>query len=164
MTTEPIDLTGRWRGHYEQDGVRHGIALEVAHRGESIVGRMRDDDTLMMGSMVVQGEDEHGARRALGEAETMTSLPEWSIVEGTVTGTAIEFEKRYQGVHTNTLRLPGRGEWQMKVADHRVVYAGQLDADGSTMHGQWRIPPLEAGGPEARGGFELRREGTATPA
>ena len=64
MTTEPIDLTGCWRGHYEQDGARHGIALEVAHKGESIVGRMRDEDTLMMGSMVVQGEDEHGARRA----------------------------------------------------------------------------------------------------
>ncbi len=164
MSPAPVDLTGRWRGFYEQMGQRHGIALDVAQRGAAIVGRMRDEDTLLMGAATVQGEDESGARQTLGEAETMTSLPEWSVVEGNVAGRSVTFEKRYQGVHTNTLRLPGHGEWSMRVPDHRVFYSGRIDATGDRLTGEWHIPPLAPGGVEARGGFELVREDGARTA
>lgn len=41
------DFSGRWRGFYEQGGSRHGISMIVAQRGQSVMGRMRDDDTLL---------------------------------------------------------------------------------------------------------------------
>lgn len=152
------DISGIWRGHYEQAGGRHGIAMQVVQRGESFVGRMRDDDTLISGAVTVHAEGHVDARGQplVLEAETLGSLPEHSVVEGEVHGDFVEFDKRYLGVHRISSWIGGR-EFHHELADHRVRYAGRLDADGAVLRGRWSLHGCPPDGPGCSGAFELRR-------
>jgi len=157
MTTG-FDITGSWRGHYEHDGGRHGIGMRVAQRGESFVGRMSDDDTVLSSSQQVACIVEADGSTELAQVETMGVLPEFSIVEGTVDGDRVVFDKRYQGKHTITVWVPDRGEMHHEIPEHTVRYEGRLDDGGQRLLGEWRIPSLIEGGKDATGAFELVRE------
>jgi hypothetical protein len=150
------DLTGAWRGHYEQAGLRHGISMRVAQSGQSFVGTMRDDDTLLMSAVKVEWDDDvpPEERHPIGDAEVVTSLPEGSIVEGRVEGQQVEFEKRYQGAQRTTIWVDGRAT-SHELPSHSVLYRGQL-ADDATLRGEWSITSPDGGDGE-RGAFELRR-------
>jgi hypothetical protein len=76
-----FDLSGAWSGWYEQNGGRHGISMQVAQRGGSFVGRMRDADTVLASRGEVRAEvgDGDGDERrttVIGEAEMLSTLPE----------------------------------------------------------------------------------------
>ncbi|MBM4062735.1 MAG: hypothetical protein FJ265_16820 [Planctomycetes bacterium] len=161
MGKQPFDLTGTWTGHYEQHGGRHGITMTVVHKGSALMGQMRDADTVSLGSArVLHTEGEGGQVLVLGDAETMWTLPERSVIEGSVDGNRVVFEKRYLGEHVLSVWFRGRTERET-LPDHRVWYEGEVVEQGNVLRGQWRIPARIEGGPEARGGFELRRERAA---
>ena len=154
-----FDISGRWRGHYEQDGGKHGITMEVAQRGGSFVGRMRDEDTMMSGTTRMPVVDEEGAEAGVLDLETMGELPEFSIVEGDVEGDHIGFDKRYEGTHTVTAWNEDVVEAQFEITEHRVRYEGQIAPDGSCLRGEWRIPcGDDDGNGDAVGSFELFRQ------
>ena len=140
----PFDLTGTWRGYYEQAGRRHGIVLLVAQKGAAIVGRMRDEDTLLMHGVQV---DDGG-----GEATAVTQLPENAIVEGDVRGNGVRFTKRYQGSQKTHFWRDGRSGARLEIRGHTVQYIGVIDQGGDVLRGVWRVTPRE------QGPFELRRE------
>jgi len=154
-----FDISGRWRGHYEQDGGRHGISMEVAQRGGSFVGRMRDEDTMMSGTARMPVVDEEGAETGTVDLETMGELPEFSIVEGDVEGGHVGFDKRYEGTHTVTAWSEDVVDAQFEIPGHVVRYEGEIAADGSCLRGEWRIAiGDEDGSGDAVGTFELFRQ------
>jgi hypothetical protein len=154
--TARFDISGAWRGFYEHDGGRHGISMQVAQRGESFVGRMRDHDTVLSGSKQIARIVKDDGSTEMAEVETMGVLPEHSIVEGTVDGDGVGFDKRYQGTHTISVWVPGRGGADHEIAEHTVRYEGRLRDGGKRLIGEWRIP--SPGGRDATGAFELVRE------
>jgi hypothetical protein len=159
MTTH--DLTGDWRGHYEQAGGRHGIRMVVAQKGQSLVGRMQDDDTVLMGTVRVPlATRKDGSPLTTGEAELVTTLPESSRIEGDVDGARVAFTKSYQGSQ-RTVMWMGGNSMEIEIPSHSVAYRGELDADGSTLRGEWRLRSRD-GVPGERGAFELRRERAAS--
>lgn len=158
MGTRTFDLTGTWRGHYEQHGGHHGIVMTVAQKGSSFVGAMRDADTLTIGATpIVQDAADGQAQVVVGDADTVASLPERSVIEGSIDGTRVEFVKRYVGKHTVSFWFRGQSQ-QVEIADHSVWYEGLLDEPGAVLRGHWRIPARGATGVEAVGAFTLQRE------
>ena len=157
MTTA-ADITGSWRGHYEQSGGRRGISMQVVQKGQSFVGRMRDAETLLSGSAELLRVDADGVELEPLRMESVGELPEYSIVEGSVVGDHVEFDKVYQGAHRITVWVPGHGEAQHEIPEHRVTYRGRLQAGATVLRGEWRIraprPDLDG----AVGSFELRRQ------
>ena len=157
--TDSIDVSGAWRGSYEQGGSQHGISMRVVHKGQSIVGSMRDDDTLLIGA----SEDELADLREIVQTggdqhpEIVTTLPESSVIEGDVVGGTVTFVKRYQGVHRASLWIAGSAV-DIETPDHCVQYRGLLEQGGAVIRGRWRIPPFDGDGEEATGAFELRRQ------
>lgn len=152
-----FDLTGTWRGHYEQGGRRHGIEMRVVQRGQSFVGSMRDADTLMSTSTPVQVPAADGAQQVAAEAEVVWSLPELSTVEGEVERDVVRFDKVYRGSHHISVWVEGQGEMSVERPCHRVEYHGRLDAAGAVLRGRWRIPPADADDEAAADRFELHR-------
>lgn len=163
------DFGGSWRGFYEQGGSRHGISMIVAQRGQSVVGRMRDDDTLLTTArpqqVIVEAHDrEHDGEHdeappqleRLAQLETIAVLPEFSSIEGDADGDLLVFEKRYLGPHEVTSWIDGHAEAHYTLHDHRVRYEGTLDATGEQLSGRWLLGSPEA--PQMTGRFELRRE------
>ena len=153
------DITGTWRGHYEQGGGRHGISMEVVQKGEAFVGRMRDEDTLLSGTVDTVTIDADGDVEAESPpAVTMGVLPEFSIVEGSVEGDAVYFDKRYQGSHEISVWVADRGEAHIEIPDHQVRYEGAIDQDGGRVRGQWRIAGRGETWEDEVGDFELLRQ------
>jgi len=143
------NLSGTWRGHYEQDGP-HGIELHIEHRGEVFVGWMRDLDPLTMGTCPRKVFDEHGDEVVDGEFDIVSSFPETSLVEGVVEGDDVRFLKQYQGTQHFEVWHRGHAVQRVEADNVRVVYEGILDATGDVLTGRWRIQ-------QAGDAFELRR-------
>jgi hypothetical protein len=158
VTATPFVMTGTWRGHYVQNGARHGIEMQVVQRGQSFVGAMRDLDTLTTQAFrLVQPAGESGDAVDLGEAESWSTLPERSTIEGEVDGELVRFTKHYQGTARSSLWIPGKFEHHEERPGHRVLYEGTLTADGTTLGGHWHIPAPEPDAPDLRDRFELSR-------
>ncbi|MFK7742129.1 MAG: hypothetical protein AB8H80_17570 [Planctomycetota bacterium] len=159
------DISGAWRGSYTQDGGQHGIRMDVAQRGQSFVGQMHDDDTLLSGKVDVTLVDEAGSSLGVVGCDTLGLLPELSIVEGEVEGDRVTLSKRYQGTHSVTLwNDEGEGVKQ-ELPQHVVLYEGLLDESGQRLSGRWRIPrPTAEAEPDddvvasMDGSFELLRQ------
>lgn len=147
------DLTGAWRGHYVQAGREHGISMRVAQRGQSLVGAMRDDETLWISHDTLVRE---GAEPVSHPVDVVTELPADSVLEGDVLGRAVSFVKRYRGTHTFTLLL-GDQSVSASVEGHKVLYRGELDDSGRVLRGEWTIPTSDGEDGES-GAFELRRD------
>ena len=157
--TQAVDISGRWRGYYEQDGGQHGISMKVAQRGQGFVGQMRDQDTLLSGAAEVQGVDEAGDDDVAVAVEQMSVLPEFSLVEGDVDGARVVFDKRYQGTHSITAWVDEDVEARFDIFGHTVRYEGELDARGEQLRGAWRIAGDSAAGTAgATGTFVLVRQ------
>lgn len=142
------DLSGEWRGHYHQDGGRHGISMRVVQTGAAFRGVMRDEDTLLMGT--VGPEDAERLRELLSSSaeappETVTSLPEESTVEGRIDGDSFHFIKRYRGVQRTSLWLED-GEIQIELDGHCVHYRGRIEQDGHLLRGRWTLALDDAEG------------------
>jgi hypothetical protein len=157
MTT--IDLSGSWRGHYTQNGRRHGISMQVVQRGQSFVGRMRDDDTLLASTEKLMAPASAGQpQQLLAEAEVLSTLPEHSIVEGEIDGTIVTFVKRYQGSSTTSVWVDGKADMTIEVPGHRVNYRGTASNAGTVLRGDWSIPAPSPERTELRDRFELTRQ------
>jgi hypothetical protein len=155
-TMATFQLTGTWSGYYEQSGCRHGISMQVVQRGQSFVGAMRDEDTVLASRELLRTRPAGGGTEMIGEAEVLSTLPERSIVEGEVTGRTVAFVKQYQGTSTTSIRVGNRKTVSIEVPDHQVSYRGALDASGEEMVGTWSIPS-RGNGRSQRGRFVLRR-------
>lgn len=152
-----IDLTGTWEGHYLQTGRRHGISMQVVQRGQSFVGRMRDVDTVLASQTQLRTPNSANPKvEAITTAEVMSTLPEFSIIEGELDGRAVAFVKSYQGKSTTTVWVVDTATKTFESPGHQVNYLGTLDPKGEVMHGHWNMPPR--GREKAmRDRFELRR-------
>lgn len=144
-----LDLTGAWHGHYEQHGSRHGMAMNVVQKGESLVGSMRDDETLWMSHDTLVRE---GDEKTSHPVDVLTELPAESVIEGEVQGRAVTFVKSYRGTHRFTVWLREHSV-SSQVDGHQVQYRGEADVEGRIVRGEWSI--LGGGG---SGAFELRRD------
>lgn len=157
-----FQLTGTWSGYYEQSGCRHGISMQVVQRGQSFVGAMRDEDTVLASRELVRTRSGNGdATELVGEAEVLSTLPERSIVEGEVTGRTVAFVKQYQGTSTTSIRVGNRKTVSIEVPGHQVFYRGAVDASGDEVAGTWSIP-ARSNGRSQRGRFMLRRQRPVT--
>ena len=71
---QAYEISGRWRGFYEQDGRRHGISMEVAQRGSGFVGQMRDEDTVLSSGTEVPAVDGAGDAGSAVAVEQMSGV------------------------------------------------------------------------------------------
>ena len=143
------DLTGTWRGHYEQNGQRRGISMRVLQRGALLIGAMHDDETMWVTKEELQPVDHDEVGIGPVAVDLLTVLPAESTIEGEVDGARVTFEKRYRGKHTFTVFFDhsalhpgaeGQASANAEIESHRVVYDGQIDATGEVLRGTWRIP------------------------
>jgi hypothetical protein len=154
MTT---DLTGSWEGHYLQNGRRHGISMRVAQRGQSFVGRMRDVDTLLASQEQLRTPSRTNPKvEQISDAEVMSTLPEYSIVEGEVEGRVVKFVKTYQGKSTTSVWVADTAAMTFESPGHQVSYLGTIDGKGELLTGRWSLTP-KPGEKALRDRFELRR-------
>ena len=152
-----LDLTGTWEGHYLQTGRRHGISMQVVQRGQSFVGRMRDVDTVLASQEQLRTPNSKNPKvEVITNADVMSTLPEFSIVEGEVEGRVVTFVKSYQGKSTTSVWVGDTATRTFEFPGHQVNYVGTLDVKGEVLHGHWSIPPRN-GEKALRDRFELRR-------
>ena len=171
--TEPVDLSGRWVGHYSQHGADHPISADLTQAGPLLAGHMRDSDTVSDKSVFETALDaglppgadeqiEHSLRTLFPDAcgapvRATSRLPSDSSLEGHVRGRVITFRKTYQGEHFVGYQVGGH-RIGTTVEQHVVHYQGQLGDDGRTIEGRWWIEQDPArGAGRTEGTFELRR-------
>jgi hypothetical protein len=169
-----VDLTGHWTGHYFQRDQARAITADLVQTGESLHGRMRDDQTEFEQSVfdtaaeagLPPGADEQIFERLRRDfpdepaapIRAATTLPPTSVLEGTVQGRTVYFLKTYQGETFSGYRVGGR-QVGLTLEGHGVHYRGRLSADGTTLEGQWWIDPLPGYGTRrTEGRFLLRRQ------
>jgi hypothetical protein len=171
--TEPIDITGRWSGYYCQHGREHPISAIFAQVDAHVQGKMTDSVTSVDKSIFeyafdaglppgadeqiyVQLRKEHpGALRSPIQANWR--LPEFSTLEGEITGRQVRFVKRYIGESFAGWRIGEKlvGE---TVTDRADEYAGMIEADGNSIEGHWSAPSKAKKQMPAVGGrFQLHR-------
>jgi hypothetical protein len=166
----PLDLTGRWIGHYLQGGHEYPILADLAQAGERLSGSMRDG----------QPDREHGVFEAAAEAglppgadeqiearlrelvpeagsariRFVARLPPESVLEGRCRDRTVSFVKTYQGKSFGGFKVGDRLVGTEK-AGHAVHYEGEVTPDGDAIDGRWWIdsdPQLHT-----EGLFTLRR-------
>jgi hypothetical protein len=170
---QPVDLTGRWAGHYQQHGHAHPLAAELTQTGDRLTGTMRDEETTFESSVfeaameagLPPGADEQIIIRLRGlfpespraPVRSATELPATSVLEGTVRGRTVSFLKTYEGEHFSGYRV-GDQRVGVMIPRHEVHYQGHVSDDGTAFEGRWWIEPgPELGGRRTEGSFVLRR-------
>jgi hypothetical protein len=173
MATD-VDLTGHWTGHYFQRDQARAIAADLVQTGESLQGRMRDDQTEFEQSVfetaveagLPPGADEQIIARLRRQfpdepaapIRATSTLPPTSVLAGSVRGRRVYFLKTYQGEAFSGYRV-GCRQVGLTIEQHGVHYDGRLSADGTTLEGRWLIEPLPGyGSPRTEGRFLLRRQ------
>ena len=174
-------LTGRWVGHYLQQGQEYPITADFREAGESLSGFMYDGQPDRESSVfqataeagLPPGADEQIEAKlremvpdvAPGPIRYVSHLPPNSILRGRRTGQTVRFLKTYQGTSFGGYRV-GDHLLGYREADHEVHYEGQLSSDGLVIEGRWWIDAdPEAGTPQTEGLFHLRRsEASEAPA
>jgi len=173
-------LTGRWVGHYLQQGQEYPITADFREAGESLSGFMYDGQPDRESSVfqataeagLPPGADEQIEAKlremvpdvAPGPIRYVSHLPPNSILRGRRTGQTVRFLKTYQGTSFGGYRV-GDHLLGYREADHEVHYEGQLSSDGLVIEGRWWIDAdPTAGAPLTEGRFHLRRsEASETP-
>ncbi|MCA1685851.1 MAG: hypothetical protein LC745_07650 [Planctomycetia bacterium] len=167
-------LTGFWVGHYYQHDRPQPISAELTQDGDRLTGTMSDGVTDRTSSVfevaaeagLPPGSDERivaHLREMLPDDHAapisyVSHLPPESTLEGTVTGSRVEFLKSYQGKSFGGYKV-GERLLVHEVDRHRVHYAGTVSPDGREIEGRWRINPDPALNPlRVEGSFTLRRE------
>jgi hypothetical protein len=169
----PLNLTGRWTGHYQQHDQQHPITARFTQAGNRLSGSMRDDQPedeyslfdLAARAGLPPGADEQieaKLRELVPEAPAVpirwvSRLPAESVLEGRCDGQAVSFVKSYQGTSFGGYKL-GEQFVGVQKAGHAVHYEGRLSPDGSVIEGRWWIDAdSESGGRRLEGSFSLRR-------
>jgi hypothetical protein len=148
------DLTGRWVGHYGQQGRDYPITADFAQAGEHLSGSMRDgrpdrECTVFEATSeagLPPGADEQIEARLRemvpdcpsGPIRYVSHLPPESVLEGQCTGRTVRFLKTYQGTSFGGYRV-GDKLVGVQRANHGVHYKGRLSADGRVIEGRWWI-------------------------
>jgi hypothetical protein len=163
-----MNIGGKWRGYYEQQGSRHAIEAEFSQHGQRFTGRMTDEDTLIMGPPEQVSEDE--LREALklddespAPMELVTSLPSDSTIEGQIDGETVRFVKKYIGSQTSSL-WTDNVHVEIDLPNVEIQYEGRFEAQGDIIRGTWCIGGIvlddedDPADFEDRGLFALQRE------
>jgi hypothetical protein len=171
MSSTP--LTGRWIGHYLQQGQEYPITADFHEAAERLSGFMYDGQpdreySVMQATAeagLPPGADEQIEAKlremvpdvASGPIRYVSHLPPNSILRGRRTGQTIYFLKTYQGTSFGGYRVGGN-LLGIRKADHEVHYEGQLSPDGLVIEGRWWIDADPAARtPQTEGLFHLRR-------
>lgn len=167
-------LTGRWKGHYVQNGAKFGITVSWTQNGTGISGEMNDLQTereqplsdVVAQSNLPPGADEQIAERIYEllpdqprtRIQFRSVLPESSSVEGTIQGKSIKFRKTYQGQTKQEYKV-GDEKVHSFEDGHAVEYQGQLSVDGDRINGEWIIYQPGLPGGLMKDKFQLDRIG-----
>jgi hypothetical protein len=171
--SSPVDLTGRWVGHYLQHDRERPITADLIQSGERLAGAMCDGHLHSEHSLfeiaqeagLPPGADEQieaNLREALPDAPAgpiryVRHLPPESVLEGRCKGPVVSFLKTYQGTCFDGYQV-GEQLLGMEKAGHAVHYEGRLTPDGRTIDGRWWIEAdPEEGTGRTEGYFTLRR-------
>jgi hypothetical protein len=166
-------LTGRWSGHYLQQGTERPISADLLEEEGRLSGFMYDGqpdreyaipEAVAEDMLPPSAEEQIEAQiRELvpdapaGPIRFVSHLPPNSILQGKRDGFAVYFLKSYQGTSFGGYKV-GDHLLGFQKADHCVHYEGQLSQDGLTLEGRWWIDPdPERGTPGTDGLFSLRR-------
>ncbi len=171
-----MNLSGQWVGQYVQAwksetvGEHHVFAIEaeLILEGCVLTGTMRD---LRTTSQVKYAEAIRHTRSYLNwierrrvedyvarypDAIYRSELPEHSELVGSLVGNAISLTKSYLGPYDTAFCVHG-SEQITRVFDHKVLYVGEVNHEGSVIAGHYRCPPEAALDPRVVATFELRR-------
>ncbi len=166
------DLTGRWVGHYCQQGREYPNTADFTQSGEHLSGSMRDGrpdrectvfEAAAAAGLPPGADEQIEARlramvpdRPSDPIRYVSHLPDESIVEGRCTGRTVRFLKTYRGTAFGGYRV-GDVVIGVERADHAVHYEGRLGDDGPTIAGRWWIDADPASGARrTEGAFLLR--------
>jgi hypothetical protein len=172
-------LTGRWIGHYIQQGKEYPISADVLETDERLSGFMYDGapdrhcsvaEAVAQAGLPPEAEEEIAAkiRELAPDAPTgpigfVSRLPTHSILQGRRTGRTVYFLKGYQGTSFSGYQVGDRLIGTEK-RGHDVHYEGQLSRGGQVLEGRWWIDAdPEQGTPLTEGRFLLRRSETGAP-
>jgi hypothetical protein len=168
------DLTGRWTGHYLQQGREYPITAHFTQDGEHLSGTMHDghpdresaffEATAEAGLPPGADEQIEAQLRELvpdapaGPIRYVSHLPTESVLEGRCDGRTVSFLKTYEGTSFGGYKVGERLVGTHKEG-HAVHYEGRLSPDGLLIEGWWWIDPeAEHGTRRTEGYFTLRRE------
>jgi hypothetical protein len=170
----PVDVTGRWVGHYAQYSETHGIAADLVQTGQRLAGTMSDlapkrEQTVFEVALQAgwpPGADEQiiaQLRELFPDAPRapiryLNEMPAASTLAGKIEGRAVSFLKTYEGEYRTGYLVGDRfvGE---TISQHEVHYQGRLSADGTEIEGKWWIQrDTEMGLRRLEGDFLLRRQ------
>jgi len=98
----------------------------------------------------------HFPDSANGEIEFHSSLPNNSLVSGTVDGSSISFTKRYEGYLEIEYRLNGVSLAQGAQCEN-VMYNGDISDDFNLISGNWSISTPDDFAAQLSGKFQLER-------
>jgi hypothetical protein len=173
------DLTGRWIGHYLQQGREYPITADFRETSERLCGFMYDGQPDREYSVfqatadagLPPGADEQIEAKiremvgdeAPGPIRYVSHLPPNSTLQGRRTGQTVSFLKSYQGTSFGGYRV-GDHLVGVRKAGHEVHYEGRLSSDGLVIEGQWWIDADPAAGtPRTEGLFHLRHSEAGEP-
>jgi hypothetical protein len=172
--SSPLDLTGRWIGHYLQRDQEYPITADLVQAGECLSGSMRDGHPdreysvfeVAFEAGLPPGTDEQieaHLREVVPDAAAapiryVSHLPPESALEGRRKGRTVSFLKTYKGTSFGGFKVGDRLLGFQKDG-HAVHYEGQLSPDGTVIEGRWWIDADPAlGVPRTEGHFALRRK------
>jgi hypothetical protein len=170
-----LSMTGRWSGHYVQQGKESPITADFLEANGRLSGFMYDgrpDNDYSLWEVAAEaglppGADEQiGARlremvpdAPAGPIRYVSHLPANSTLQGKREGQVVYFLKSYQGASFGGYQV-GNRLVGVQNAGHQVHYEGRLSADGVALEGRWRIDPNpQRGTPGNEGLFRLCRAG-----
>jgi hypothetical protein len=170
---EPLNVTGRWFGHYLQHDVKHLLTADLVQDGVRLTGTMRDHETefdrsvfdAMADAGLPPGADEQiiaQLRQAVPGAANrpvryVSHLPPESTLEGLLQGQTVYWLKTYQGTEFGGYRV-GDEHVGVEVTNPQVHYRGEVSADGTVIEGTWWIDANPRYGTvRTQGQFSLRR-------
>jgi hypothetical protein len=168
------NLTGRWFGHYEQQGRQHPITADLVQEGADLIGSMQDgqpdrDYSLFEAAVeagLPPGADEQidaNLRAMMPDAPSaaircISHLPADSRLEGRCNGRIVSFVKTYTGTAFSGYKI-GDKILGTEKEGHSVHYQGKLSPNDLEIEGRWWIeaePRL--GTRRTEGLFLLRRK------
>jgi hypothetical protein len=171
--TPPVDVTGRWVGHYGQFSQTHAIAADLVQTGARLAGTMADltpkRERSVFEAAVEAGWPPGADEQIIAQLRELfpdaprapirylNEMPASSVLAGKVEGRSVSFLKTYEGELRSGYLVGDRfvGE---TIPRHAVHYEGRLSADSTEIEGKWWIPQdRERNARRLEGDFFLRR-------